>query len=120
MLLTPISSTESGTPERRKDSFPGRLACGVQRADSCFQQDAQSLVDTRAEIILKEYEAKENISCHEVPMISTLYKPISWQIDNWVRAGIPSQFHDNTATFHGNRAQCKYYGGLGFFVRLIA
>ncbi len=68
-----------------------------------FERNSQKLVDTWAEIILKEYEPQSNIQYYEVPMISYWYKPIGWQIDNWMRDGIPEDYHDNTITFYGNR-----------------
>ena len=91
--------------------FPEDLAAEYNILILVFEQNSQRLVDTWAKMILKEYEPLSNVSYYEVPMISTLYKPIGWQIDNWMRAGIPMQFHDNTATFYGNRK--PYFEALG-------
>ena len=68
-----------------------------------FERQAQAKVNTWAEMILSEMEPQDHISYYEIPMMSGMYSPIGWQIDNWMRAGIPKDYHDNTATFYGNR-----------------
>ncbi len=83
--------------------FPDDLDHEINILILVFEQKSQRLVDTWAEIILKEYEPKEEIQYYEVPMISYWYAPIGWQIDNWMRDGIPQEYHDNTTTFYGNR-----------------
>ena len=87
--------------------FPDDLKQKANILILVFEQQAQKLVDTWAKIILDEYEPRADVSYHEVPMISTWYAPIGWQIDNWMRGGIPEQFHNNTATFYGNRKPKK-------------
>lgn len=89
--------------DRNPITFPDDLDQKVNILILVFEQQAQRKVDTWASIILNEYEPQEDISYYEVPMISTWYYPISWQIDNWMRGGIPSQYHKNTTTFYGNR-----------------
>ena len=69
-----------------------------------FEQSAQPLVDTWAEVILSEYLPKPGVGYFEVPMISGLYRPVSEQIDSGMRQGIPPQYHANTATFYGDRS----------------
>lgn len=90
--------------KKEKITFPDDLTNEINILILVFQQDAQRLVDTWAKIILSEFEPQTNISYYEVPMVSTLYIPIAWQVDNWMRAGIPEQYHDNTTTFYGNRS----------------
>ena len=92
------------TLEGRKVVFPTDLNEEVNILILVFEQKAQSLVNTWADLILGEFEPREGISYYEVPMISTLYYPIAWQIDNWMRDGIPAHLHDNTVTFYGNRS----------------
>ncbi len=89
--------------DREPVVFPDDLTGDVNILILVFEQKSQELVDTWADIILDEFEPQAGISYYEVPMISTWWKPISWQIDNWMRGGIPEDFHDNTATFYGNR-----------------
>ncbi|MEM6629712.1 MAG: hypothetical protein AAF694_08565 [Bacteroidota bacterium] len=91
------------TLKKQEIVFPKDIRKEVNILVLVFEQRAQSLVDTWADIILTEYEPQGNISYHEVPMISGWWFPISWQIDNWMRGGIPEQYHSNTATFYGNR-----------------
>ncbi len=83
--------------------FPDDLKNKANILILVFEQDAQRLVDTWAEVILADYEPRPDVSYHEVPMISGWYRPIGWQIDNWMRDGIPENLHDNTTTFYGNR-----------------
>ena len=92
------------TLSRQKVTFPGDLNGDANILILVFKQNAQRLVNTWADIILPELDPQPNITYHEVPMISTLYKPIGWQIDNWMRGGIPNEFHDNTATYYGDRS----------------
>lgn len=94
---------EAKSLTREKIIFPDDLSDPVNILILVFKQDAQRIVDTWAKIILEEYEPQANISYYEVPMISTWWVPISWQIDNWMRDGIPEDFHDNTTTFYGDR-----------------
>lgn len=94
---------EAKSLRKEKITFPDDLNGEVNILTIVFQQQAQLIVDTWAEIILEEYEPLANITYHEIPMISGLYIPIAWQVDNWMRAGIPESYHDNTTTFYGNR-----------------
>ena len=68
-----------------------------------FDQNAQYEVDTWASMIFESFESQA-VSYYEIPMMSTLYKPIGWQIDQWMRDGIPDKYHGNTATFYGDRS----------------
>jgi len=83
----PVLTAEKLSGE--KITFPDDLEQDVNILILVFERNSQKLVDTWAEIILKEYEPKPNIQYYEVPMISYWYKPIGWQIDNWMRDGIP-------------------------------
>jgi len=87
-----------------KITFPDDVNAQVNILILVFEQNSQELVDTWAKIILDEYEPQADISYYEIPMISYWWKPIGWQIDNWMREGIPKDYHDNTATFYGNRS----------------
>ncbi|MEL6535867.1 MAG: hypothetical protein AAFQ98_10670 [Bacteroidota bacterium] len=95
---------EAETLSKEEITFPTDLEGKANIIILVFKQEAQKLVNTWADVILEEYEPLAEISYHEVPMISTFYKPIGWQIDNWMRGGIPTQWHDNTATFYGDRS----------------
>ncbi|HAA13470.1 MAG TPA: hypothetical protein DCE41_17975 [Cytophagales bacterium] len=106
----PFPTLKAETLSRKTVVFPTDLRGKANILILVFKQDAQRLVNTWADIILDEYEPQVEITYHEVPMISTLYKPIGWQIDNWMRGGIPDQWHDNTATFYGDRG--PYYEQL--------
>ena len=92
------------TLEGRKVVFPTDLDEEVNILILAFEQKAQPLVNTWANLILDEYEPRKGVSYYEIPMISTLYLPIAWQIDNWMRDGIPAHLHDNTVTFYGHRS----------------
>ena len=85
-------------------TFPDDLQNEVNILILVFKREAQKVVDTWAGLILSEYEPKPNISYHEVPMMSIVYKPISSQIDKWMKGGIPGDYHENTVTFYGDRS----------------
>ncbi|MEM7513544.1 MAG: hypothetical protein AAF388_21635 [Bacteroidota bacterium] len=68
-----------------------------------FERESQSKVDTWAEFIISDHEAKPEVSYHEIPMISSFFKLASGWIDNGMRSGINPKLHDNVATFYGNR-----------------
>ena len=85
-------------------TFPEDLENDINILILVFKQEGQYLVDTWAGLILKEYEPKPDMSYFEVPMLSIIYKPISWQIDKWMRDGIPKRYHENTVTFYGDRS----------------
>lgn len=84
-------------------TLPNDLTHSVNIVILVFEQQAQSKVDTWAELILAEMEPQDQISYYEVPMISGVYSLIGRQIDRWMKAGIPVAYHDNTATFYGDR-----------------
>ena len=107
---TQFPQLKAETLNREKIVFPDDLTADINILILVFEQQAQRVVDTWAGMILKEFEPQSHISYYEIPMISTLYKPIAWQVDNWMRDGIPEDFHDNTATFYGNRK--PYFKGL--------
>ncbi len=94
---------KANTLTKEKITIPEDLNGEVNIIILAFEQKAQRIIDTWANIILKEYEPQENITYYEVPMISGWYLPMGSQIDNWMRGGIPEEYHDNTATFYGNR-----------------
>jgi ATP10 protein len=71
-----------------------------------FQQQAQKLVDTWTNPILKLYLGKE-ILFLEVPMISGGYGLFSGAIDSGMRSGINPLLHDYVATYYGNVIQYK-------------
>ncbi len=91
------------TLTKEKITIPQDLDGQVNIIILAFEQKAQRIIDTWAKVILKEYEPQENITYYEIPMISGWYSPMGFQIDNWMRGGIPEEYHDNTATFYGNR-----------------
>ncbi|MEL6357426.1 MAG: hypothetical protein AAFQ37_10900 [Bacteroidota bacterium] len=88
---------------KKKVVFPDDLEGEVNILILVFQQRAQLLVNTWADFILSDYEPQANITYYEIPMMSSASGLISWQVDNWMRAGIPAEYHDNTACFYGNR-----------------
>ena len=97
----PTLSGETLTGDKK--TFPDDLKNKVNILILVFNEPAQYKVDTWAKMILSEYEPLEEVSYHEVPMLSGWYKPLAWQIDRWMRDGIPDKYHGNTVTFYGNR-----------------
>ncbi|MEL6864856.1 MAG: hypothetical protein AAFP19_10565 [Bacteroidota bacterium] len=100
----------ANTLDRQSVQLPRDVNRKVNILILVFEKQAQLLVNTWAEVILKEFEPQADISYMEVPMMSGWWSPIGWQIDNWMRDGIPEQYHDNTATFYGNRS--SFFKGL--------
>jgi hypothetical protein len=101
--LSQFPKLTAETLNRQVITFPDDLEQEINILILVFEQQAQRIVNTWADLILSELEPLDFVAYYEVPMISRWYKPISWQIDNWMRGGIPSQYHPNTATFYGNR-----------------
>lgn len=95
---------------QQKVTFPDDLNDKINILILVFKEEAQQIVDSWAKMIIDEYEPRKGFSYHEIPMISSWYYPIAWQIDNWMRDGIPTALHDNTVTFYGNRK--PYYEAL--------
>ncbi|MEL6191706.1 MAG: hypothetical protein AAFR66_06640 [Bacteroidota bacterium] len=75
-----------------------------------FERDSQFKVDSWAEFIISDHEAKPEVSYHEIPMISSFFKLASGWTDNGMRSGINPKLHDNVATFYGDRD--PYFEGL--------
>ena len=87
----------------RKVTLPDDLDRQVNLLILVFSENAQYKVNTWARMILADYEPLEAVSYYEVPMLSGWYRPMAWQIDGWMRQGIPKQYHENTVTFYGDR-----------------
>ncbi|MEL6674785.1 MAG: hypothetical protein AAFR61_21435 [Bacteroidota bacterium] len=92
------------TLTRKPLTVPKDLTQKVNIVILVFEQQAQLKVNTWASVIFKEFEPQASISYHELPMMSGWYAPMAWQIDNWMRDGIPQDYHANTATFYGDRS----------------
>ena len=92
------------TLKNREVTIPEDLTQPVNIVILVFEQQAQLQVDTWAKFILADLEPLPNVSYHEVPLLNLIFKPMSWQVDRWMRDGIPEQYHDNTATAYGNRS----------------
>jgi hypothetical protein len=70
-----------------------------------FEGDAQKIVDTWTNNILKRYDDK--ISYFEIPMIAGTYKIIKNVIDNGMRGGVAKELHNNVATYYGSLSEYK-------------
>jgi ATP10 protein len=68
-----------------------------------FEQQAQSQIDTWVDPFIRRYLDREDVSYFEIPMISTVFRPVAKLIDGGMRGGVPRSLHDRTATFYGNR-----------------
>lgn len=66
-------------------TFPTELEGDAHILILVFRQRAQRIVNTWADIILPELEPQEGITYHEVPMISTFYRPFRNGIDSGMR-----------------------------------
>ena len=107
----PFPTLEAERLSGAKVVFPEDVNAKANILILVFKQRAQRIVNTWADIILEELEPQSTITYHEVPMISTFYKPFSGGIDSGMRGGIPEQYHDNTTTFYGDRS--PYFDKLG-------
>jgi len=101
--LQPFPDIKAKTLEEKEVLLPENANKEVNIIFLLFEQNAQLHVNTWAEVILEKYEPKMNVSYYEVPMMSGFYRFMSGQINQWMRDGIPEEYHDNTACFYGNR-----------------
>ncbi|MEM8901284.1 MAG: hypothetical protein AAGC85_24445 [Bacteroidota bacterium] len=95
---------------REEITLPDALTQQANILALVFERESQYKVDTWAEFIISDHEAKPEVSYHEIPMISSFFKLASGWIDNGMRSGINPKLHDNVATFYGDRD--PYFEGL--------
>lgn len=89
----------------RAITFPTDLESKASIIIIAMERNTQKLVDTWTPFILENYGKNEEVSFYEVPMISGWYSWMSGFIDGGMRSGIDQSFHDNTATFYGDRSR---------------
>jgi ATP10 protein len=85
-------------------AFPKATRGKVGLVFVAFEQGAQSRIDTWVEPLVSGYLTNKDIAYYEIPMISGAYTPVSRLIDSGMRGGVPTDLHDRTATFYGDRA----------------
>ena len=95
---------------REEITLPNALTQEANILILVFERGSQFKVDSWAEFIISDHEAKPEVSYHEIPMISSFFKLASGWIDNGMRSGINPKLHDNVATFYGDRD--PYFEGL--------
>lgn len=101
---TKFPELKATTLKNNEITFPNDLNVKASVIIIAMERNTQKKVDTWAPFILKNYEKKEEVRFYEVPMISGWYSWMSGFIDGGMRSGIDPSFHDNTATFYGNRS----------------